>query len=375
MLSNNEKVSLYLESDVVLPRVRVRGIYSTALTKLLLDHDFEIVQSSTVARERFKLRDTDAELSPDLDVYDRLDRQGVYAVGETTLLDSLISVLKSLLEDVIVRRRAALRAMESSTLACSSIILESTARGVGNSSLGSKLDSINIEFPAMSKKKLDALRSLVTPTIEGHHYFKACGGKISYLLGMAEKMLEKDAPRSEVENLLKESIRAEYPCLNSRIDIEHVKIDGRLFHLDNAQIVDFDEDKGSLRLRRTFKRKGFYDGLRIRKDPDDYALTDLRIGDWTFRTSYFSCDGQYKGTYVNLNTPIELYSDKIRYVDLEADVCLWPDGKIEKLDLDKLEDKVSKGYVSEGLEGIVRRKLKEIMNSISPELTRNKGPD
>lgn len=356
-------------------RARVRGTYSTALTKLLLDQGFEIVQPSVVIKERFGLNDTDTGLPPDLDITDRLDKQGVYVVGETISLDALVGVLQSSLDDVIVRRRAESHGIDYRQPTSDSTVLQSVNKDTGCTRSDSELDSVDIEFPAISKKNLDALRGLVTPTIDGHHHFKACGGKISYLLEMAEKMLEKDAPRNEVEKLFVESVMAEYPTVDSRIDIEHVKIDGRLFHLNNARIVDFDEKEGSLRLLRTFKKSGTYDGLRMRKDPNDYALTEMRIGDWSFRTKYFSSDGRYKGTYINLNTPVELYPDKIRYVDLEVDVCLWPDGKMEKLDLDKLEGKIYGGYVSEKLGDIVKTKLEEITDLIRLEPWRYKGPN
>ncbi|MFQ6073758.1 MAG: ribonuclease E/G, partial [Candidatus Bathyarchaeia archaeon] len=83
-------------------RARVRGIYSTALTKLLLDNDFEIVQPSAKIRERFNLEES-WEL-PDLVVYDRRDRQGVYARGKAEATDVFCSILRSHLDDVIIRR-------------------------------------------------------------------------------------------------------------------------------------------------------------------------------------------------------------------------------------------------------------------------------
>jgi len=351
-------------------KVRVRGIYSTALTRLLLDHGFEVVQPSAAIGERFGLTYSAENLPLNLDIYDRFDGQGVHVVGETVSLNTLISILQSSLDDVIVRRRAPYRAIEQEPP-----VSDSRVEDIGDTALSSQRGFLDVEFPSASKKKLDEIRSHAMPTIDGHHYLKACGGKIASLLEMAENMLEKGSPKKEVEEILREAVMAEYPTVNSKIDIEHVKIDGRVFHLNNAKIVDFDEEEGSLRLQRTFKRSGVYNGLRVRKDPDDYALTDMKIGSWTFRTRYFSRDGQYKGTYVNLNTPVELYPNRIRYVDLEVDVCLWPDGKIEKVDLEKLDDRVSKGYISERLSSIVKARLELVVSSIGKSLRKKESEE
>ena len=65
-------------------KVKIRGIYATALTKLLLDYknilgnqisselldnSFALVQPSATVRERFELKENDE--SPDLEIYDR----------------------------------------------------------------------------------------------------------------------------------------------------------------------------------------------------------------------------------------------------------------------------------------------------------------
>ena len=344
-------------------KVKVRGIYSTALTRLLIDHGFRIVQPSATIRERFRIKDfIDLQETPDLDIHDRRDRQGVYAAGSFSILRILASILKSELYDVVLRGRIhVLREISRSTQ-----YPKSRA-----SNDGAVEAVLNIEFPSLSKRKLDSIRRTVTPTLDGHHYYRACGGRIASLLEMAERLLREGCPQEEVEKLFKETIRPEYPHVGSIIQIEHVKIDGRYFYLGSPKIMKFDEEKGILRLHRTFMKKGVYDGLKVRKDPGDYAITDLKVGSWSLKTRYFSSEGVYKGTYINLNTPIELYPRKIRYVDLEVDICVWPDGRIVEIDMDKLQDKVYMGCISEKIESIVREKVNEIMNTTSLELEKD----
>jgi Ribonuclease G/E len=218
----------------------------------------------------------------------------------------------------------------------------------------------DIEFPAMSKRGLDEVRRTVAPTIDGHHYYKACGERVSTALEMAEKLLEKGYSITDVEDTFKQTVEVEYPHVDSWITIEHVKLDGKIFHLGPAFVEDFDLDKAFIRFRRVFKREGVYDGLKTIKQPDDYAVTEARIGDLHFKTQYFSRDGKLKGTYINLNTPIELYPNGIRYVDLEVDVCIWPDGRMETIDQEKLQEALSKGVITEKLATIVKEKTNEV---------------
>jgi len=220
---------------------------------------------------------------------------------------------------------------------------------------------VNAEFPALSKKKLDEFRRCVAPTMDEHHYYKACGRRVSSALDMAEKLLEKGYSRKEVEDLFKQTVKAEFPVVDSVIGMEHVKLDGKVFHLGEALVEAFDRDQLLLRLSRVFERKGVYDGLETPKEPGDRAVTEAKVGEWHFETQYFSRDGKYKGTYVNLNTPIELYPYVIRYVDLEVDVCVWPNGMVRKLDEEKLENAAEEGLVTEKLVKIVREKLQELI--------------
>jgi len=335
-------------------KVKIRGIYSTALTKLLLDsknildnqtfsellaNGFTIVQPSITVRERFGLKENDE--IPDLEIYDRQDKQGVQASGTAEAVNTFTSILQSCLDDVVIRKGQA-----------PATLLEANRYA-------------DVEFPALSKKKIDEIRGSVTPTMDGHHYYKACGANISSALDMAEKLLEKGGPREEVEKLLKQTIRANYPIIGSLIEIEHVKLHGKVFNLGKAVIEAFDHPKSLIQFRRVFKKKGIYDGLKVEKNPGDYAVTEAKIGEWHFKTRYFSKDGRYKGTYINLNTPIELYPRGIRYVDLEVDVCVWPNGRVKKLDEKKLKEATAESIVTPKLVRIIKEKLQELMEDLN----------
>lgn len=358
-----------------MPKAKVRGIYSTALTRLLLDNGFKIVQPSVPIKERFRIPESLGEDSqPDMEITDRPDKQGVIVVGDAASVERFISILFETLDDVIVRRYPSMHVPIQSTqgvldqtniMEIVSEVLRET-----DTSLQQRKIRAEIEFPGLSKKKLDEIRSTVVPTLSGHHYYKACGGKIAYMLEMAEKLLEKGCPMKEVEDLFRETIWCEYPQNGAKIGIEHVKIDGRTFHLGEARIAELSEYGTQIKLLRVFSTPGVYDGLGVRKEPGDYAITSMRIGGWSFKTSYFSRNGEYKGTYVNINTPIEMYPSKIRYVDLEVDICMWPDGRIQKIDFEKIDEMVMGGYVSERLRKIIYENIEVILNNLSPDIER-----
>ncbi|MEM2947852.1 MAG: DUF402 domain-containing protein, partial [Candidatus Bathyarchaeia archaeon] len=206
---------------------------------------------------------------------------------------------------------------------------------------------MDVEFPSLSKAKLDALRATVSPTLEGHHFYKSCGGNISSALEMAEKLLEKGRSKSEVEELLKMQTQPEFPEVGSTVDVEHVKLSGAILLLGQA-IVEAINSK-ELRYTRTIRADGFYDGLGVVKEAGDRAISETKLGKWYIITNYFSKDELWKGAYININTPVEVYPGAVRYIDLEVDVCIRPDGETKVLDMEKLEKALEKGVVSEAL--------------------------
>ena len=102
---------------------------------------------------------------------------------------------------------------------------------------------------------------------------------------MAERLLEQGKPRGDVEAVFKRTIEAEFPSEGSTIEIEHVKLDGRVFNLGQAEIVAFKRDDASIEYRRDLREGGIYDGLGTAKEEGDYALTESKIGEWSLKSS------------------------------------------------------------------------------------------
>jgi Ribonuclease G/E len=149
-----------------------------------------------------------------------------------------------------------------------------------------------IEFPGGSKHALDRWRARLVPTEPGYHRHHA-------------------HPADHAQ-----------PLVGQRLLIEHIKVRseqsitliGQITHITPQQIT----------VRREIKGSGLYDGLNIPKEPGDYAMTEFHRDSWHYETRYYARDGTLKGVYVNINTPIEFYGDRVRYVDLEIDVVQRP---------------------------------------------------
>ena len=460
-------------------KAKVRGIYATALTKLLLENGFEVVQPSQAIKSRFGIVDNNEP--PDMKIKDKHDLQGVVALGTKPAIESFKKILQATLEDVVTRewsvsvdgiykgcvvgedersiyvkigkdtigvlpknnaqapaQNEILVQVERRRIGRKTPVLTTQLKLVGNcailapnirggvslkihdiakraelyalakqlapegwgiiwrkpaaykprtalenevASLVEKAKILNekaasaeapfliieglyfmaVEFPYASKRKLDALRACVTPTMEGHHFYKSCGGRVSAALEMAEKLLEKGEDYAEVKRLFEEQTAAEFPEEGMTVEVEHVKLSGTVFHLGQAVLEDI--NNGELCYSRTIKVDGVYDGLGTVKEAGDKAVSKTKLGEWHITTNYYSKDGAWKGAYVNINTPVEVYPNTLRYVDLEVDVCIRPDGETKVLDLEKLEKALEKGLVSHTLYERVKAGVKEILKN------------
>ncbi|MEM0084573.1 MAG: DUF402 domain-containing protein [Candidatus Methanomethylicia archaeon] len=464
-------------------KVRVRGIYSTALSKLLIDEGYSIVQPSKVIKDRFNIGDEMDYMFYDVDILDRDDKHGVYILTSNENLRTIIDIIHRNLFDAIIRiapydvngiYKGVVEAIDKvRNLAFISIMpkllgvlplsrdsplkvgdeilvqvdksslglriprlttriglagryvvlfkgdglkfsrkltgsfidymnISETLKGVLPETFGviirssfksaSKDDILNeisnlldnynrlmdlfrvspsrrlivnglkvldVEFPYNSKRILDSIRSFVTSTINFHHYFKILGENYSKMVDNVESLLSKGL--NVDDTLLNiDLLRGEFAS-NLRV-IEHVKLNGKVILFRNIESIDFNGK--FLTIYRRVKSPGFYDGLNIVKMVGDKIVTKIGFGDWYYVSRYYSSDGQFLGSYININTPIEIYGDRLRYVDLEVDVCVKSNGEFKILDMDHLYKAFKMGVVSESLFRFISKLVDNIKSKI-----------
>ncbi|WP_132057284.1 DUF402 domain-containing protein [Halorussus amylolyticus] len=196
-------------------------------------------------------------------------------------------------------------------------------------------------FGRESRFDLDADRRAVTTTIPGHHRVKAAHESASAAVDFAE-----DLGNVGTEFPTGAALRQFGPAEGDRVAIRHGKPDGRCFSLGKGEVTACDPDEGRVTVRRKMSGGGLYDALEVPRESGDVAVTKFREGRWWYPTAYRDSDGETKGTYVNVCTPVELFPDSARYVDLHVDVVKFPDGEVRRVDDDELDESVADGEVS-----------------------------
>ncbi|MHA1951192.1 MAG: ribonuclease E/G [Candidatus Thorarchaeota archaeon] len=237
----------------------------------------------------------------------------------------------------------------------------------------------DIEFPLEVKDALDKTRSKIKPTITRHHFYKSAG--YVSLVDLAEMIIEeRPEERSYITSKLEKIVTRDLPRIDESINIEHVKLDGRNIVLARGRITEVNA-KGFV-IRRQFRHTNRK--LKLAQDPTekvdvisdegDYALTQVVPGALTLVTDYYSRKGNLKGTYVNINTGVEVYPSngnspgKIRYVDLEIDVVKAPiteDPRI--IDQHLLKRAVQRGFITKEMADQSRFKAQVICDELIAE--------
>ncbi|MBS7645179.1 MAG: DUF402 domain-containing protein [Candidatus Bathyarchaeia archaeon] len=321
--------------------ISVRGIYATALTRLLMDGGFKIARPSLKVASRLGLK-PNLEAA-DILIVDKEDHQGVKITGEASEMDGVVEYLRKSLPDAVVREHHGLPLGDLSS--------------GGRFRLTTGYLSFEVELPGASKLLLDDIRNLVKPTLIGHHQLKIVDSR---RVEAAEALLDgSDEARRRISREVKgELVYGRLPP-GSEVRFEHVKLDGRILDLRPGRIVQ--SGAGALKVeRRGFKPGGFYDGVRVPRMEGDYALTEVREGAWFIKHSYYGREGELKCEYYNVSTPVELYPDRVRYVDLEVDVVREAGGRLRIIDVEELDLMVSEGYLSGELAAKARRTAEDI---------------
>lgn len=299
-------------------RIKIRGIYSTALTKLALDWGYSVVDSSGKIRERFSLMPNEGPW--DILVQDRDDLQGVDLDGEPEKLCQFLTFLQERLPDIILMRLAPLDEQEG-------------------------LVRARTEFPGGTKDILDNLRLFVAPTVPRHHRLRIINAeKVERAEEEISKYPEKIGEMGE--KLFEDCIQS--PMQKSGVvRLEHIRPSGKAMRPREGKIVE--SGKQRVLFKRSFAG-GRYDGLDVPIQPGDYGLTEIVDGSWVVKHAYFTREGQLVGEYYNINTPVELYPHGARYVDLEVDVIRRAGEEPFLIDREKLGLLQKQGCISELLE-------------------------
>jgi len=197
-------------------------------------------------------------------------------------------------------------------------------------------------FGRESRFALDERRRAVTTTMPGHHRIKAGAEAASAGVDFVEALCE---PAGEFPF---EVVAGQFgPNVGDVLRIEHGKPDGRLLTLGRGRVVE--REGPAVTIERELTSAGSYDGLGTPREPGDTAVTKLKEGRWWYATTYTGTDGELKGTYLNVCTPLECFPGAVRYVDLHVDVVKRPDGSVERVDGAALDDAVEEGNVPAAL--------------------------
>ncbi|NHI84143.1 MAG: DUF402 domain-containing protein [Candidatus Thorarchaeota archaeon] len=235
----------------------------------------------------------------------------------------------------------------------------------------------DIEFPAEVKEALDKTRAKIKPTVDRHHFHKSAG--YASLVDLAELIIE-DRPeeRTYITSKLEKVVSMDMPRTGDPINIEHVKLDGRSILLTKGRVIET-TNRGLL-IRRQFRHtsrklkliQDAPDDMNLARDEGDYAMTEVIPGSMTLVTKYYSKDDEFKGTYINVNTGVELYPSngaglgRVRYVDLEIDVIKAPvDAETRIIDQHLLKRAVQRGFITEDMANQARKRAEFIYSEFA----------
>jgi hypothetical protein len=219
-------------------------------------------------------------------------------------------------------------------------------------------------FGRESRFALDEQRRAVTATMAGHHRVKAGDRAASAAVDYVEALCSDPGADDETDFPFAVTARQFGPRAGGSLALGHGKPDGRLITLGKGDVESVDPD-GTVTIEREMTGGGTYDALGTPKESGDVARTTVKEGRWWYPTTYRGSDGASKGTYVNVCTPVEIFPDVARYVDLHVDVVKYPDGTVERVDDDELAAAVEADDVPEDLASRARAVAKAVESALN----------
>ncbi len=218
-------------------------------------------------------------------------------------------------------------------------------------------------FGRESRFALDARRREVVPTMAGHHRVKAGDDRASAAVDFAEAVCGSGASDDDADFPFGVVTRQFGPREGDSVEIGHGKPDGRYISLGRGEVAEHDPD-GTVTVSRTLSPGGQLDAIGEPIEAGDVAVTKFKEGRWWYATVYRDAEDRRKGTYVNVCTPVEVFPDTVRYVDLHVDVVKHGDGRVERVDDDELDAAVDDGDVSRAL----AEKARSVANAVENAL-------
>lgn len=215
-----------------------------------------------------------------------------------------------------------------------------------------------LSLTSLAKSLLDEIRRRVIFTVDKHHSLKSLG--LSDLVDLAEYVASKTTTTPDTRLSLAEYV-ADKISVGDSVEVVHVKPTGEVITLQPGRVLKSTVMNGELVLvvERYMKSHGVYDGLGIEKRPGDvdYMIVDTRKP--CISHNYFR-NGNWLGSYINVNTPPEIAPGRIKYHDLLVDVVVYPTGELKVVDREELENALKEGLVTRPLYEFAVKTVEEI---------------
>ena len=227
-----------------------------------------------------------------------------------------------------------------------------------------------IELTYNSKKFLDKVRAKVASTSPYHHMLGGLRERGEDIVGLLDVIAEDIGKEKLVEWVRKWVVRQ----LSAKKDviIYHKRPLKKSIFLGRMQPFTVVTDRSvRVKLKREIRSEGIYDGLEVRKEAGDYAITTLAGERWHIIHDYYSRNGTHKGSYININTPPEILPNRtINYIDLGVDLVKGAGEECRLIDSEDFRSLIKEGVINGDIIEKVANEINEVILVYCSSLTK-----